>query len=195
MDHVGGLAPLLWHIRKLTKVKKTNPVYGDVEVYIPNLETFDGVMKILKNTEGNFATDYKMNEHLVVDGVLYDDGEVKVTAFHNGHLPKDEIKNAWRSFSCLIECEGKKVVYSGDTFDYTDLDVVIGDYADALIIETGHHKVQSVYDYTKDKNIGKIYFNHHGREIINFPEQSEQKVKELFGGKAEILVDNRIIEL
>lgn len=195
MDHVGGLAPLLWHVRKLTKVKKLNPTFGDIEIFIPNLETFDGVMKILKNTEGNFSTDYKMNEHLVVDGVVFDDGDVRVTAFHNGHLPKDEVKGEWRSFSYIIECEGKKVVYSGDVFNYNDLDQVIGDYADALIIETGHHKVDSVYEYTKDKNIGKIYYNHHGREIINFPEQSEKRVKELFGGKAEILVDNRIIEL
>ncbi|MBO5714694.1 MAG: ribonuclease Z [Clostridia bacterium] len=195
MDHIGGLAPLLWHIRKLSNVKKINPIYGDVEVYIPNLETFDGVMKILKNTEGNFATEYKINEHLVVDGVVFDDGMVKVTAFHNGHLPKDQDKNEWRSFSYLIESEGKKVVYSGDVFDYTDLDVLIGDYVDALIVETGHHKIETVYQYTKDKNIGKIYFNHHGREIINFPEQSNQKVQELFDGKAEILVDNSIVEL
>lgn len=195
MDHVGGLAPLMWHIRKLTKVKKVNPYNGDIEVYIPNLETFDGVWKILKNTEANFAIDYKINEKKVVDGVIFSDENIKVTAFHNRHLSKNESTGEWLSYSYLIECDGKKIVYSGDVFDYTDLDVVIGDGADVLIIETGHNGVDKVYEYAKDKNLGKILFNHHGREIINNPEQSQEKVEKYFNGKAQILRDKTVIKL
>ncbi len=195
MDHVGGLATLLWHIRKLTKVKKTNPRFGDINVFIPNLETFDGVWKILKNTEGNFACDYAMQPTKVKDGVIFDDGNLKVTAFHNHHLQQTEDVTDWLSFSYRIECEGKSIVYSGDVFNYTDLDVVIGDYADLLIIETGHNGVDKVYEYTKNKNLGRVCFNHHGREIINNPVQSEQKVKDYFKGKAQILRDRTIIEL
>lgn len=195
MDHVGGLGNLLWHIRKLTKVKKTNPNNENIDIYIPNLETYEGVWKILKNTEHNFAIDYSMTPNKVADGVIFDDGNLKVTAFHNRHLPKNEVTGEWLSYSYLIECEGKSIVYSGDVFDYSDLDVVIGKYADVLIIETGHNGVDKVYDYTKNKNLGKIYFNHHGREIINNPEQSENKVKEYFNGKAQILRDRTIIEL
>lgn len=195
MDHVGGLGNLLWNIRKLYSMKKVLPKNGDVEVYLPVKETFDGIMGVLKNSEGGYSCEYNTNFHQVKDGVLFDDGNVKVTAFHNEHISRDEETGDYRSFSYLIEAEDKKIVYSGDLRRLTELDDIISDGVDALIVETGHRSILNVYEYTKEKNIGMVYFNHNGREILNFPSESEEKVKELFKGKAVICSDRMSVKL
>ncbi|MBQ8230508.1 MAG: ribonuclease Z [Lachnospiraceae bacterium] len=193
MDHVGGLGNLLWNIRKLRYVKKEKPYYGDIEVYIPNMETWNGIMKILRNTEGEFCTDYSVIGHRIMDGILFDDGILKVTAYHNTHLQKQDL-TSWLSFSFLIEYEGKRLVYSGDVGNYHDLDEVIGGGCNCLIIETGHFCIDDVYDYCKDKQIEKIYFFHNGREILNNLPAAQKRVYDLFGEKAIICEDGMIVQ-
>lgn len=192
MDHVGGLGNLLWNIRKLNVMQQRLPEYGDIELHIPNLETWDGLLKVLVNTEGAFQTDYSINAHQLEDGVVFDDGILKVTAFHNSHLEHAQ-GEPWRSFSFLIEGEGKKLVYSGDIGGYSDLDPVIAEGCDGLIIETGHIKIAGVREYMSEKNIGKVFFNHSGREILNAPKESEEKVRDLFGEGALICEDGMSI--
>lgn len=194
MDHVGGLGNLLWNIRKLSNIKRQQPVFGNIDLFIPNMETWDGIMKILRNTEGGFQTDFQINAELTADGELFDDGVMKAIAFHNHHLPSDGSQH-WRSFSFRICCEGKTLVYSGDIAACSDLDPVIGDGCDALIVETGHHKIDEIYEYTRDKKIGQIYFNHCGREILNAPETAGLKVQELFGVNGVICRDRMVVEL
>lgn len=193
MDHVGGLGNLLWNIRKLTYMKKQNPRHSDIEVYIPCMETWEGIMKILRNTEEGFKTDFAITASLTVDGVLFDDGILKVTAYHNSHLRQQCAP--WTSFSFLIEHAGKKLVYSGDVGSYHDLDELIGEGCDGLIIETGHFGVDAVYDYCKEKSIGKVFFFHNGREILNNKEGSLQKISRLFGESALITEDGMSVYL
>ncbi len=195
MDHVGGLCNLLWNIRKLSRVKKVNPIHGDVEIYIPVLDTFDGVMQILKNSEGGYQNDYETNAIKVTDGVLFNDKNLKVTAFHNEHLLRNSENGDYRSFSFLIEGENKRLVYSGDIKSLTELDDIIGEGVDVLIIETGHRKILDVFEYVKNKNIGMVYFSHNGREILNAPKEADEKVKELFKDKGVICTDKMVVEL
>ncbi|HQL08096.1 MAG TPA: MBL fold metallo-hydrolase, partial [Lentisphaeria bacterium] len=55
MDHVGGLANLLWNIRKLDGIKRR--LQGAViDVHVPNRQSWDGVMQVLGQSEGNFQT-------------------------------------------------------------------------------------------------------------------------------------------
>ena len=131
MDHIGGLANLLWTVRKLCIVKKP-ACAGDIDVYIPNLQTWEGVMMLLSNTEGNFKIPFELRAHQTHDGILFDDGTVKVTAFHNLHISRRN--DQWQSYSFLIECQGKRIVYSGDVHAYEELDPVIGTGCDGMII-------------------------------------------------------------
>lgn len=186
MDHVGGLGNLLWNIRKLHQVKKPASI-EDIDVYIPNVQTWDGIMMILRNTEGKFKIPFALTAHQTHDGILFDDGSVKVTAQHNLHLPA--LGDQWQSYSFLIECEGKRIVYSGDVKAYTELDCLIGSGCDGLIIETGHFGIDDVYAYTKDRSIGTVFFNHNGRDILNFPAESAAKISELFGDRAAVCYD------
>lgn len=195
MDHVGGLGNLLWNIRKLSNMQKALPKFGDIELYIPNMHTWEGIRTVLENTEGGFRTDFSIRPRLVSDGILFDDGILAVTAYHNHHLQKEGNTEPWLSYTYTITCEGKKIVYSGDVGDYTDMDAAIGDGCDALIVETGHLRIDGVYNYTRDKNIQKIYFNHCGREFLEHPTESAEKIQTLFNEQAIICEDEMMIVL
>ncbi len=186
LDHTGGLANLIWNIRKMHWVK-SSPVMQDIDLFLPDLRVWDGVMTLLHCSEGDFALEAHLHPRLIQEGLLFDDGAVRVTALHNLHIAAQP--GQWRSYSFLIESQETRIVYSGDVKHYTELDSLIADGCDVLIIETGHFGVDDVYGYTRDKNIGKIYFTHNGREILNYPAESERKVKELFGKKAVIASD------
>jgi len=186
MDHVGGLGNLLWTIRKLMWCKKLQHL-EDVDVYIPNLQVWDGLLTMLQHTEGGFKTNFQLTAHETREGVLFDDGDVRVTASHTIHM--QPVDGKWQSYAFLIEAEGKRLVYSGDVKAYTELDGLIGEGCDGLIIETGHFVIDDVYAYTKNKPIGKIFFNHNGREILYGLEAAAQKVQNLFGDRAVIAYD------
>ena len=193
MDHIGGLGNLLWHIRNNGALQKRKPEQGAVEVYIPNMETWEGLMMVLRNTEGLFRTEYPVTATWVEKGILFDDGTLKVTAFPNTHMTYWETGKCL-SYSYLIECEGKKLVYSGDVGKYEDLDPLISDGCDGLIIETGHFGIDVAHQYISKKNIKKVFFSHNGREIINHPEASREKVEKYFQGRAVICEDGMTIE-
>lgn len=172
MDHVGGLANLMWNIRKLTTISDARPIDSVVKCFLPNLKTWEGIMTILSETEENFTCDYELESHHISDGVVYEDRNIKVTAYHNHHLGEAEDGN-WQSFSFCIETGNKRIIYSGDIRDEYDLDSIIGNGCDILIVETGHHKVKNICSYATTKNVGKLLFTHHGREIINNREEAE----------------------
>ena len=186
MDHVGGLGNLLWNIRNLHWLKKTDHM-TDIDIYLPYMGVWDATITLLRCNEPNFALTPYLHPHQIQDGALFDDGNVRVTAFHNIHMAP--LEGEWRSFSFLIEAQGKKIVYSGDVKRYDELDAAIGNGCDALIIETGHFGIDDVFAYTANKPIGKIFFNHSGREILNHPVDSAKRVNQLFGNKAVICFD------
>lgn len=194
MDHVGGLGNLLWNIRKLVIMRKQLPIHGGIEVYIPNMETWEGIKLILENTEGGFKTDYPITATPVEEGVLFDDGVMRVTAFSNSHLASLNSSKCL-SFSYLIECEGKRLIYSGDVGKYEDLDKILYEACDGLVIETGHFGIDTAYEYWKTKKIDRLFFSHNGREILNAPEASQEKVKKYFGDKAVICEDGMSVTL
>lgn len=186
IDHTGGLANLLWTIRNLHWLKKSEKM-TDIQIFLPVSGIFEAVMGLLRCNEPNFSLGPHLHPHIIQDGVLFDNGSLCVTAFHNTHMAPSE--EGWRSFSFRIDAQGKRIVYSGDVKHYEELDPAIGEGCDVLIIETGHFGIDDVYTYTKGKPIGKILFNHNGREILNAPAEAANKVKNLFGDKAVICYD------
>jgi ribonuclease BN (tRNA processing enzyme) len=191
MDHVGGLGNLLWVIRKLRYTYK-RPVDHEIEVFTPSMSTYDGVMMILGETEGNFSVDFSIAPKKVLDGLLFDDGHLKVTAMHNRHLEYSQ-DAGWLSYSYLIEAQGKRIVYSGDLKSIDELEPWLP--CDFLLIETGHHNPGDVAKYAADKKVENLIYMHHGRTIMDDPRGWEKKVKAIFGEKAIITHDGMTIEL
>ena len=171
IDHTGGLANLLHGIRKLIVRENKSLINDKLKVFIPNKQILDCAIILVTNGKPN---DFDIVEYnSVQDGVVFEDENIKVTAFHNKHLGEDG-SNGWHSFSYLIEVEGKKIVFSGDVKNSLELDQLIGNGCDLLLHETGHHKVEKVLDYVVSKKVKKLRFIHHGREVINEPLKCEE---------------------
>ena len=196
LDHVGGLSNLMWTIKKISFAEKRKTDVDNIEIYIPNLESYEGIEKVLKNTEYARMSGVEFSAKQVFEGELFNDNNLKVSAYHTTHILKTNENEPWRSFCFVIECEGKRVVYSGDIRNINeDLDNVINEGCDILILESGHIKIDGIYNYLKDKNVKKVYLTHCGREIINNEEESAKKVENLFEGKAFIAYDGLMVEV
>ena len=166
IDHIGGLANLIFTVNKVANMYGNKHINnGAYDIFTPSNTAFNSIKLLAQSFREPTKKDVMIFEHEVSDGVIFDDGAVKVTALHNTHLKEDGLCG-WHSYSYLIESSGKRIVFSGDVGAPSELDSLIGDGCDVLIMETGHHSVSSVLEYAKSKNIKKLLFNHHGREIL-----------------------------
>lgn len=169
MDHVGGLPHLLWNLRKLCTLSPENErrMAGRViRVFLPDLTVFDGVTKMLDGSEGHYETVFSLEPHLVTDGPLLD-GPLSVGAYHNFHLGTPAPGKPWESFSFTLEAESKKVFYSGDFRDLSEL-LPQMDGADLIFLETGHHRAFRLCQELLENRVdfGRVVFFHHGVEIL-----------------------------
>ena len=167
-DHVGGLAGLFWHMRKLCLVKKCATQYDKIPLFIPEGGTWEGIKALLScNEEGFFEKlTFTIPERRPTEGLFYEDEGIRVLAYPSHHLP-DRADGLCRSFSYRIELDGFTMVYSGDVGKVDDLAAPIGEGCDLLMMETGHHKVADVCAFAEGHRVGELVFYHHGREILN----------------------------
>ncbi len=192
IDHIGGLANLIFTIRKLARVRKTPHINGNsYDIFVPDLEKLAAV-KLIADAHRP-AGGVNIVDHEVSDGLVFEDENVRVTAIHNDHL-READKEGWHSYSYLIESEGKKIVFSGDVHYPHELDPLLEGGCDLLIMETGHHKVTDVCEYAKSRGIRKLVFNHHGREILRSVSDAE-KVIDSYGIDGVIANDGDVIEM
>lgn len=170
IDHIGGLAHLLWTVGKHQVRYKQQLECGFLNVFLPDEKFFDASLGILYAAPG-----YEIKRNAILDGVIYEDNAVRISAVHNRHLREDDT-TGFHSYSFLIEAEGKRIIYSGDIFSYSELDSFVKDGCDLIIGETGHHKVCDVCDYAVNHGVKSLIFNHHGREILEGREAAENYV-------------------
>ena len=178
-DHIGGLPNVLFTFHKLNAIYKT-PLYNGntVSLYLPDESYFEPIIKVaLGNRYKDAKMTFNIDKHVICDGLIYEDENVKVTAYHNRHLGEADAFG-WHSFSFVIEAEGKRIVCTGDIKDYSELDLLPVSECDLLIGETGHHKVERVLEYVLDKKVKTFRFMHHGREILGDRAKAESTVLE-----------------
>jgi ribonuclease BN (tRNA processing enzyme) len=194
IDHIGGLPNLMFTINKVVRVSGKEFINGGkYDLFLPDLTGFDSIFNIATSYRPTATLAVQVDAHEVSDGLVFEDERIKVTAHHTGHLGEDGT-NGWHAYSYLIEAGEKRILFSGDVKTPSDLDAQLGNGVDLLIMETGHHKVDSVLEYLKNNPIKKLVFNHHGREIIADRNAANEKIKES-GLNAEILSDMQVIEL
>ncbi len=195
MDHIGGLGNLLWTIRKLCVFQDRETRYPEIQTILPYVEAYDGIMKLLSYTEGNFKCKHSHSVQAMNEGVIYEDTSLNVTAIHNNHLPCDN-SQGWKSFSFQVKLGEKVILYTGD-YEDGDLESILPEQCSLLLVETGHHKLETIYEelQSSNKTVEKICFVHHGLYILNHLEEAEQKVRHLWGSKAFISKDGQTITL
>ena len=198
MDHVGGLPHLLWTLRKLCTLspEQEDRMRGrTIRVYLPDLEVFDGVYKMLLGSEGNYETVFRLEPHLVQDGPLLE-SEVAVEAFHNFHLGQPNPGEPWKSFSFGLSAEGKRLVYSGDFRDLSELMPHLSG-ADLILLETGHHRAFALCQELVDAGVdfGRVLFYHHGVEILGDFAGELALAKQVLGDRVDFAQDGTEVEL
>lgn len=190
-DHVGGLASLLWYIRKLGIVRGQRELEGgNIDIFIPRKETFNAVMQLLKYTEGDFECPYTHTYHPVRVGPLYTSPfeELEVFARPTSHMPA--VGSIPASYSYTFEAEGKTIVFSGD-MRLEDIPGILPSRCDAFLVETGHHSIEDICEKIKScgKQVGALYFVHHGGYIMRDPESALARAKKAFPGDVFICSD------
>ena len=192
IDHVGGLAKLLWCLRKLDSRHIGSMEGKTVDLFMPNPRLWPALLALMKETEGGFKINFTLNDRLIEPGVVFDDGAVRVEALRNGHISSRE------SFSFRIQTEGRTIVFSGDVKSITELTEWLDDGCDLFFMETGHHKVADVCGFVKERpQVKRLVFIHHGREILEHYEDAIETAHSILGtdGRVEIGYDRQIIEL
>lgn len=90
-----------------------------------------------------------------VEGTVFDDGIIKVTAIPTQHCPK--------SFSYVVEAEGKAVLFTGDlrnpSYDFAlkNLDK----HFDLVVCESAHFNATDYLPYLDEKKVDKVCINHY----------------------------------
>ncbi len=89
---------------------------------------------------------------LIDEGIFYDDGIIKVSAYQNDHM------KGLPCFSFLIEAEGKRVYITGDlSHDLSDLLEVS---ADLMMIEAAHFDAETVVEKCNSLDVKRVAFVH-----------------------------------
>lgn len=192
MDHIGGLPHLLWTIKKLES-RGRKPLKHDIDLLVPTMDIWHGVdkMMFLKGRALKSGIEFKAQQ--IANGVIYNLHGLKVSAMHNTHLGTPEDGLPWMSFSFLIELAGKRIVYSGDFKKMSELAGFL-DNVDLLIVENGHHSIESILEYlVKEQcSVKRVGFMHHGRAVLRDPKAALVKAKELWGHEVFIANDSMI---
>jgi len=187
IDHMGGLANLLWTVSKLIRVQRRLPAHG-TELLLPDMRIWDGVSVMCGMRDEVQVREYG-------DGLLYDDDGFRVTALHNRHIAHEE-GTPWRSFGFLVECEGKRVVCSGDTKSVDDFAQLMPG-CDLLLMETGHHHPPQVAQELLDRGMfpGKLAYIHHGRDFLDRYDEQVRALDGIVPGRYIILDDAMTLEV
>ena len=153
-DHTNGLVSYLELASWMYKTV-------DPEIFIPG--SCDDVSTCLKTwfrLNGSSIRDFRFNE--VKEGVIFDDGTLKVTAIRTKHCAI--------SYAYLIEAEGKHVLFSGDLsknpsddFPYASLDLPL----EFAVLEVAHFPATEYIPILNGRNNPKkVYFNHYSLRNI-----------------------------
>ena len=99
----------------------------------------------------------------VEEGVVFDDGILRVTAYRTKHIEC--------SYAYLVEAEGKRVLFSGDLCHQgpaNDFPIeVLDSPLDLAICESAHFKATEYIPLLKgNKNLKKLCFNHYSYTFL-----------------------------
>jgi ribonuclease Z len=131
-DHTAGLPDLFITSWQFGRDTRPLPLYGPAgidRVATAMLQFFEADIHIRRDLiEKHPAAGATITAHRVSEGVVYDDGEVKVTAFLVDHKPVEP------AFGYRFEAHGRTIVVSGDTRPNANL-VRFARGADVLVQE------------------------------------------------------------
>ena len=180
-DHFDGIIPfcdqLMWYHGYDECVPK---FHVPVERLITAVKTWCEIM------QGHDTRRESLDFVVYGDGVIYDDGVLKVTAIPNHH-------NAENSHSFFVECEGKKIFFTGDIgYGFEELPDLLGDkHYDIVFCEGAHHNPGTANDIIKGIDTDHLVIHH-----INLDrEPALRQIKDEVSFKVDYADDGLTVEL
>ena len=199
IDHVGGLANLLWTMQKLQGRAENRPGLSGqtIPLFIPNLNVYNGVCNVLGGPNERFSPAFHIEAQTYADGLVFDRGGFKVSALHNRHLGDPAPGKPWQSFSFRVEAGKKRLVCSGDIKHVSEAVPLIDTGCDLFLMETGHHQVPDICTYLMERDIpfGRLGFMHHGRAILSDPEGECARARAIIGDRVFVADDEMVIDI
>jgi ribonuclease BN (tRNA processing enzyme) len=147
-DHFMGLVEFTYQINNFPCFEQVN-----IPVYVPDAQKYKDMFQFLfGKPEFGGRLDYQV----YTDGVIFDDGTLRITAIPVGHCPN--------AHAFMLEAEGKRVVFTGDMrADLADYPQVITEKAcDLVVIEGAHFTLDKdrIVDILKHSQCKKMLVNH-----------------------------------
>lgn len=194
IDHTGGILNLFGVIDKMRSLTG-DKTPRKIELYLPRPDIAEPLMKLLEAFHSVPAhTD--IVSRVLNDGGSFDDGAVKVEFLANAHIRVPEGAKP-ESFSFRITSGGKTILSSGDVRSVEELVPWCLQGADLLLMESGHHSPPLLCARWRelDAPLKRIVFFHHGREYLNFPQETLRKCRDAWGGPVAFADDRTTLEL
>lgn len=147
-DHFMGLVEFTYQINNFSCFDGVN-----IPVFVPDAEKYkDMFLFLFGKREFGGRLKYQVYE----DGVIFDDGTLKVIAIPVGHCPN--------AHAFMLEAEGKRVIFTGDMrADLSDYPQAIVEKESELVVIEGAHFMlnkDKVVDILKHSKCKKMLVNH-----------------------------------
>jgi len=131
-DHIGGLPGLIKSL-----VKRPEPGQR-TDFFLPEKSCTDGLLAFMASTHRPWQEGL-LSLAEIRDGVIFDDGNLKVTAFRTEHIPAEE-GVLFPTWAFLAETEGVRIVFTGDlSRDLHDFPVAAFDRPAVCVMECQHY--------------------------------------------------------
>lgn len=167
-DHIAGIIPFVGYCKSWW-FRNANPKF-----YLPiDTEKFLKGMNAWFDTFGTKPRYFEFNR--VGEGVFYDDGTLKVTAYRTMHCNE--------SYAYLLEAEGKRAFFSGDLcLDGPQNDFplcVLNEPLDFLVCESAHFDATAYIPLfeAKQENIKQLVFTHYTEEKLPSIHEAQKALK------------------
>ena len=142
-DHTDGLLGLMslssWYYKEM-----------DYDIFLPEQDGIDGITAYLSavfKKSPNYPND-RVRMHLIEDRNVYQDDNIKVTAFPTGHMEHCNRP----AYGYLLEAEGKRLYISGDLnggrIDYPEF--LDEEEVDAFVVECAHFTAEGLIEKLRD---------------------------------------------
>ena len=163
-DHTNGLISF---VDLCSWVYKT----AEPKFYLPKLKGKEIIYNWLEVT-GIKAREFDFYE--VKDGVIFDDGVLKVTAIRTKHCDV--------SYAYIFEAEGKAVLFTGDLYYHPEEDfpkIAKGMPLNLAVCECAHFNAEKYEPIFKECDIKKVVINHYSQRFVPSIMSLTEKMPEL----------------
>lgn len=148
-DHMSGLIPFVdlccWSFTK-----------ADPHIFLPEIGMKEIMKAWITGLHDKFRDELRFSE--IQEGVIYDDGVLRVTAKKTGHIAN--------AYAFVLEAEGKRVLFTGDmkhgdgpAADYARFTAV--EHFDLVVAESAHFDGMQYLEPIRKNPPSRFCFNHY----------------------------------